>query len=81
MSHNAKVSKLNFTKKEGGINRSAKHAPPNVYDDSVIDFSVRELETAMKIKGASGPDIPPAFLFKALGLRAKQQLLRLINTS
>jgi len=83
----ADVSKLTFDKDERVVNREAKRmlrkmATPN--DESTRSFSMDELEKAirkMRVKGAAGEDeIPPSFL-KALGPRAKVELLSIFNQS
>ncbi len=83
----ADVSKLSFDKDERAVNRKAKRmlrkmATPN--DESTTPFTMAELEKAirkMRAKGAAGEDeIPPSFL-KALGPRAKEELLSIFNQS
>ena len=65
--HYAKVSKLEFSRGEWEKNRLAKIRgnAPSVDDSSTAEFSIEELNRAikkMRKNGAAGPDdIPPAF--------------------
>ena len=85
--HYAEVSRLEFNKEERNRNRALKKRmlySTGPDDESCRDFSLDEMETAlkfMKTKGAPGKDdIPPSFL-KNLGPKANQKLLDLLNES
>ena len=86
MQHYASVRKLKFNKEERKLNlrlrRLLDSTPPE--SDDCLEFSMNELETAikrMRRRGAPGPDdIPPAFL-KELGPIALQELIDICNLS
>ena len=82
----ADVSKLKFSKEDKVHNRQAKKmlSQPTVNDVTTEPFNMEELDAAIqktRAKGAAGDDdIPPTFL-KALGPKAKQELLDIFNRS
>ncbi len=77
------VNRLSFDKTERTEARHLKKALqlPTAAESCCSPFTIRELDIAMRSKGAAGSDdIPPTFL-KALGPMAKTELLSKFNES